>query len=486
MRTRRPRIRMSVRTRVLAALTLLSAMALTAAGVSAYSLERERSVARLDDSLQRSGEEIETLAAIGVDPETGEPFASVSAVLRTALSRVVPAPNEALAGLIDGEITHVPEVATSFRIEQDPELVAELAPTTGWQEPELFTVETSLRTYRVLALPVRTDPPGEEGAMVLAFDIDAEYQTLNDTFRTYALVAVASLAWTTIIAWFVVGQLLAPIKVLRSTADEVGSSDDLSRRIPVSGNDDLALLSETFNRMLARLEQAFASQRQLLDDAGHELRTPLTIVRGHLELMEPTDAEEVTSTRALALDELDRMNMLVEDLMTLARSRRPDFVTLAEVDIALLTDDVLVKASPLGERRWVMDALAEVQVPADGRRLTQALLQLASNAVKFSDEGSTIGIGSASEESEVRLWVRDEGSGIPAEDQARIFDRFERLDLTADGSGLGLPIVASIAQAHGGRVTLESAPGQGSTFVIHIPRPATEGPGSREISDESR
>ncbi|WP_235020204.1 sensor histidine kinase [Ruania rhizosphaerae] len=474
MPRRRPRLRMSVRTRVLAALTLLSAMALAAAGISAYSLERDRSVLRLDDSLARSGAEIETLAEIGVDPQTGEPFASVSSVLRTVLSRVAPATHEALAGFVDGEITHVPEVATSFRIEEDPELVAALAPASGWEDPDLFTIETSQRTYRVLALPIRTDPPSEQGAMVLAFDLDAEYENLNATFRTYALVAVASLAWITLIAWFVVGQLLAPIKVLRATADEVSSSDDLSRRIPVAGNDDLALLTETFNRMFARLEQAFASQRQLLDDAGHELRTPLTIVRGHLELMDPGDTAEVASTRTLALDELDRMNMLVDDLMTLARSRRPDFVTRTDVDLALLTDDVLVKATSLGDRRWVLDELADVQIHADPRRLTQALLQLASNAVKFSEEGSTVAIGSTADASEIRLWVRDVGAGIGEADQQRIFDRFERLDPTVDGSGLGLPIVTSIAQAHGGRVSLISAPGHGSTFTIHIPHPAAE------------
>ncbi|SED60454.1 sensor histidine kinase [Ruania alba] len=463
--------RTSVRTRALAALTILSALALAAAGVSAYSLERDRSLARLDDSLNRSAEEIRTLAEIGVDPSTGEPFASVSAVLRTVLSRVVPATHEALAGFIDGEVSHVPEIATSFRIEDDPELLTAVSPASGWDRADVFTVETSQRTYRVLALPVTTDPPSEPGALVLAFDVDAEYDQIEGTFRTYALVAVAALAWITLIGWFVVGQLLAPLKVLRTTAEEIGSSDDLSRRITLSGNDDLALLSATFNDMLARLDHAFTSQRQLLDDVGHELRTPLTIVRGHLELMDPTDADDAATTRALALDELDRMNLLVEDLMTLAKSRRPDFVTRSEVDVALLTDDVLAKAATLGSRRWVLDSLADVRIQADPRRLTQALLQLASNAVKFSADGSTVAVGSAlsSDETTVSLWVRDEGVGIPEADQERVFGRFERLDPVTEGIGLGLPIVASIAEAHGGRTTVDSAPGAGTTITIHLP-----------------
>ncbi|UFU05777.1 sensor histidine kinase [Ruania halotolerans] len=472
MPTRVSRLRSSVRSRALAALTILSALALAAAGVSAYSLERDRSLIRLDDSLSRSAAEIRTLAEEGVDPSTGQPFNSVSAVLRTALSRVVPATNEALAGFIDGDVSHVPEIATSFRIEDDPELVTALAPVSEWDEADLFTVETSQRTYRVLALPVTTDPPSERGAMVLAFDVDAEYDQIEGTFRTYALVSVAALAWITLIGWFVVGQLLAPLKVLRNTAEEINSSDDLSRRIPVAGNDDLALLSATFNAMLARLDQAFGSQRQLLDDAGHELRTPLTIIRGHLELMDPTDSEDAASTRALALDEIDRMNLLIDDLMTLAKSRRPDFVTPTDVDVALLTDDVLAKAATLGHRRWVLDSLTDVRIQADPRRLTQALLQLASNAVKFSAEGTTVGIGSAlsADGSTVSLWVRDEGVGIPATDQQRVFGRFERLDPTVEGIGLGLPIVASIAEAHGGHTTVASAPGAGSTITIHLPR----------------
>lgn len=469
---------MSVRTRALAALIGLAALAMAAAGLTAYQLEREHTANLVDDALHRNADEIRTLHDQGVDPATGEPFASVEAVLRTALSRVVPAENEAVAGFIAGDLSQVPSVFTSFRIQDDPELMAAVAPVSTWSAPATFTVDTDQRSYRVYGLPVQSGGAGPDGAVVLAFDLDAEFAQLNNTFGTYALVAAIALVWITVIGWFVVGRMLLPVTVLRTTAAEISSSDDLSRRIPVTGKDDLAALTETVNGMFARLEHTFASQRQLLDDVGHELRTPLTVVRGHLELMDPSDAEDAADTQALVLDEVDRMNLLVEDLMTLAKARRPDFVTRVPVDMALLTDEVLAKAAPLGERRWVLDSLADVQVEADPRRLTQAWLQLVSNAVKFSTDGSTVAIGSrySPQTQTVRLWVRDEGAGIEPEDQARIFDRFERLDPAVEGTGLGLSIVSLIAEAHGGQVDLESTAGAGSTFSIVLPLSASEAP----------
>src|SRR5699024_1575767 len=112
---------------------------------------------------------------------------------------------------------------------------------------------------------------------------------------------------------------------LRTTAARI-SDTDLTTRIPVAGNDDISVLATTFNNMLDRLAEAFASQRRLLDDAGHELRTPLTIIRGHLELMDPADAADAAETQELALHELDRMHRLADDLVLLAKSEAPDFI----------------------------------------------------------------------------------------------------------------------------------------------------------------
>lgn len=187
--------------------------------------------------------------------------------------------------------------------------------------------------------------------------------------------------------------------------------------------------------------------------------------------MNVRDPDDVAATRRRVISEVDRMARLVEDLITLAKSERPDFVRLQPVDIGALTDEVLAKATSLGPRRWTLEDLADVRVLADPQRLSQALLELARNAVKFSEPGSRIAFGSAADEKLVWLWVRDEGTGIEPAEQMQVRERFTRAgDRTIEGSGLGLAIVSSIAEAHGGKLRIESTPGVGSTITLEMPR----------------
>lgn len=480
---RRRRPGWSVRTRVLSALILLSGLALLVAGTTAYVLERQRLDDSMRSSLQRSSEEFLTLAREGVDPKTGLPFHDVTELLLVALGRIVPGPNEGMAGFVEGVHTFNAPAEYPYQLQNDPELIAELGPITeervAMMETDpanarlITTIDTEMASYRVAIVPV-VGPSGDSGALVLAFDRAEEHAQLAQNYRTYALVALGAVLLIGALGFLIVSDLLKPVALLRSAASKISSSD-LSRRIEVVGNDDLAELTVTLNGMLDRLEHAFSSQRELLDDVGHELRTPLTVVRGHLELMDTSDPEDAAAARAIALDELDRMNGLVEELITLAKSRRPDFVTPQPTDVAVLTDELHAKSRPLGERRWVLDSLAEVEMDLDPYRITQAWLQLANNAVKFSEDGSTIALGSSADETSVRLWVRDEGVGIASADQDRIFERFARADSGGvEGSGLGLTIVRSIAQAHGGDVELTSTPGEGSTFTIVLPRGAAQ------------
>ncbi|HMR21797.1 MAG TPA: HAMP domain-containing sensor histidine kinase, partial [Micropruina sp.] len=278
--------------------------------------------------------------------------------------------------------------------------------------------------------------------------------------------------------WLLVGRLLQPIRLLRTAAEDI-TEHDLSRRIAVHGNDDLSALTRTVNAMLDRLNAAMGSQRQLLDDVGHELRTPVTIVRGHLELMDAADADDVRATRALALDELDRMGRLVDDLLTLAKAERSDFIQPQPTDIGRLTDETLEKARGLAPRRWLLDDLADVEASLDPQRVTQAWLQLASNAVKYSPAETPIALGSAVRRGELWLWVRDQGVGISPDERDIVLARFGRgadAPLRADGAGLGLAIVDKIVTAHGGRVDIESVVGRGSTIALILPLQPTPTP----------
>jgi signal transduction histidine kinase len=242
--------------------------------------------------------------------------------------------------------------------------------------------------------------------------------------------------------------------------------------------------------MLDRLEAAFVGQRQFLDDAGHELKTPLTILRGHLELLDPSSPAETAETRTLLLDEVDRMSRLVQDLILLAKSDRPDFLSLGEADLADLVTSVLAKARALGDRSWQLDSETHATnghpVVVDEQRLTQALLQLADNAVKHTAPGQEIGIGAAIDETELRLWVRDTGRGVAEQDRERIFERFGRSTVESDdeGFGLGLSIVSAIATAHAGTAYVEDPDeGPGARFVMSLPVVRPHGGG--DVGDDA-
>ena len=215
------------------------------------------------------------------------------------------------------------------------------------------------------------------------------------------------------------------------------------------------------------------AQQEFAHDASHRLRDPITMCRGHLELLDPAeDEDEQRRTIALVLTELDRMGRMVDDLQILAEAGERGFVRPGPVDLAPFAHEIAARAGALAPRRWVLDEAADGAIVADAYRLEEALMRLAWNAVEHTRPAESIGIGTTLDEGEARFWVRDTGCGIAAADQAALFDHFSR---GADahrryrGSGLGLAIVRAIAEAHGGRVELESRPGDGSTFTIVVP-----------------
>jgi signal transduction histidine kinase len=254
---------------------------------------------------------------------------------------------------------------------------------------------------------------------------------------------------------------------------------DLSRRIELPGPDDeLKQLADTFDAMLARLDAAFAAQRQFVADASHELRNPLAIIRTNVDvaLADPrADPEDLRHTIAVVKRASDRMARLVDDLLALARRQEPTLehepVDLGAA-VAEASDDFVV---PAAARNIVLDrAIARgVTVTGDRDALKRAVANLLENAVRLAPEGSRIRLATGSEGDRAWVAVADEGPGIAPEDQPHVFDRFWRADKArsrADGgTGLGLAIVRQIAESHGGRVRLQSKVGVGSSFVIWLP-----------------
>jgi two-component system, OmpR family, sensor kinase len=461
--TERLRIRPSFRLRVLGSLAALMVIA----AIGGLFLQRAVLLRGLDQdvaaSLEQEREELQTLAE-GNDPLTGQPFGGdVQAIFDTFLRRNVPQEGEVYIALVDGAAYGT--TAAPLRLDANPELVTRWGSLTEGARGEL---STDSGPVQYLAVPLVFEG-ATRGVFVIANFTQGERDEIESAIRVEAGVSALVLSVVILIAWFVAGRLLRPIQELTETAETI-SDTDLTRRIPVEGDDEISRLAKTFNEMLDRLEESFTAQRRFIDDAGHELRTPITIVRGHLDLL-GEGPEERQETLALVSDELSRMARIVDDLLVLAKAEQPDFIRIEPVELADLTTELLVKGRTLGPRAWKLDACAEGVIQADPQRLTQTMLNLARNAVEHTVPGAEIGLGSAWAEGGVRLWVRDTGTGIDPAEQERIFDRFARgrSGRRSDGAGLGLAIVRTIATAHSGRVELESTLERGATFTIVLP-----------------
>ncbi len=415
MRRRTRGAGLTVRTRMLAAFLGLSALALLLAGGAAWFLQRGQLDARIDESLTRSANELRRVAGSGVNPVTGEPFRSADDVVVASIQLTVPAHNEGVLGLREGRAPLVSQQDVRLRLEEDAELVAALSPLVTGDHVVLRSVRTATADYRALVAPVRATgaDAGSPAALVLAYDRSAEHAEFAQVFRTYAVVALGALVLIGVVGWVVAGRLLLPIRTLAHRAAH--RRDRPLRADP--GHGQRRPLRPVPHRerharpARGRVRLAAPAHRRRRARAAH---APHRGAGPSRKLMDPHDPTDTTETRDLALDELDRMNRLVDDLVTLATAGRPDFVRPLDTDLGRLLDDVHDKVRTLGDRRWLVDARADVVVRADAQRLTQALLQLAANAVKFSAPGSAVALGSAVSDdgARVRVWVRDEGVGI--------------------------------------------------------------------------
>lgn len=453
----------SVRSRILATMLLVAATGMLVAGATAYLVQRDRVLAGVDDRLASAVDDAQFVAS---DAQA----TTLDGVLTALVQRLRPGTDESAFALRDSSSAIVPGGAIDFHLERDSAFVTRVLAETAAGVVR-GTAQSGDRTVRYVAIPVVLDGSSESGVFVVAVDLDARLAPLTEAFRTFAIVAAVALVVVGLVGWYVSGRLLAPIRQLRETAARI-TENDTSERIAVSGNDDVSELTVTVNDMLDRLDSALTGQRQLLDDVGHELKTPVTIVRGHLELMNAADVNDVTATRELAIDELDRMSSLVRDISDLAGVQGTLRLRPEPTDIAALTDRVRAKAAALSSaHNWTVDARAEVIAVVDPERLTQALVQLCANAITHGAATGPIELGSAVRDGSLELWVRDHGVGIPQELQSVIFERFRRgVDgRGASGSGLGLAIVDAIARAHGGTVAVASEPGDGAAFTITLP-----------------
>ncbi len=310
------------------------------------------------------------------------------------------------------------------------------------------------------------------GRLIVIHLVAGERQEAITVLQVVTGVIISVFIVSILVTWLVAGQVLAPLRAILKTALDIDEKN-LTRRIQIQATGELSDLAEAFNKMMDRLEVAFNSQQSFITDAGHELRTPITIIRGHLELLalDPT-TEMDTETIDLTIDELDRMSRLVNDLILLARAEHPDFLVRETIELPSFVSILFSKVQALADRQWHLNGQAIGTIYADRQRLTQALINLAQNAVQHTQPGEHITLGVSVDHQFFSLWVSDTGEGIPAAEQQRIFQRFARVRNSqrhSEGSGLGLAIVKRIVESHHGKISLDSKIGRGSTFCLTFP-----------------
>jgi signal transduction histidine kinase len=366
--------------------------------------------------------------------------------------------------------------------------------------------------YLALAHALENEPPPVRatqigpGAQVTPTQIETTQRAANESalnrLRTYSAAALLILFSVSFgVGWLVAGYFLRPVRRITAVAKEI-SATDLSRRIGMGGpEDELRQLADTFDGMLGRLDEAFANQRRFIQEASHELRNPLAVIRTNLEvtLDDPgATADELRHTAQVVERSADRMRRLVDDLLLYARNETPT-LEREPLDAASLVREAAEEFHAAAEARGlhlVSSAPAGLTTIGDRNALRQAVANLMANATRLAPEGSTVGVRAGREGPWVWLAVDDQGPGIAAEDQEAVFQRFWRGRRAPDAagerrSGLGLPIVRQILEAHGGEVKLVSAPGVGSTFALWLPAadvgtpPSVDGAGHESAAPAS-
>ncbi|MEU9861983.1 HAMP domain-containing sensor histidine kinase [Streptomyces sp. NPDC047971] len=366
------------------------------------------------------------------------------------------------------------------------------------------------RSWRVIALtqPAQVFPPGQadaRGSVLVATSLDEVDRTVAETRNLSLTVGAALLAVLAVAGRFAVRSGLRPLTRIEETATAI-TAGDYSHRVPAlaAPHTEVGRLTDCLNQMLGRIDTAFraraeaeARTRRFFADASHELRTPLVGIKGYTDLYRmgamPT-REDVDQTMTRIAAESERLTRLVEEMLLLARldedthpgvetGRGPAFaLDLAPMDLRTLAADALHDVRALDAARPVTltgpDGGKPATAPAvaDEARLRQVVTNLIGNAVAHTPAGTPVRIGVGTAGTHAVLEVADEGPGLTPAERDRVFDRFHRADgsrtRATGGSGLGLAIAQALVTAQGGRITLDTAPGEGCAFRIELPLPA--------------
>ncbi len=330
---------------------------------------------------------------------------------------------------------------------------------------------------RVLTIPLQAG--GRPiGTMQLAANLNTVDFTLHELMQVIIFLAAFLIILAAAVSWFVIGRSLRPLESITETALQISQAEDLSKRIPTRGSekDEAGRLITAFNATLERLEHIYTSQQRFLADVSHELRTPLTVIKGNVNLMRRMKQVDEESLGTIE-DESDRLTRLVGNLLLEAQAESGKLpLQFAPVELDTLLLEVFKEMRVLARDRVniKLTEIDQIIINGDRDRLKQVLINLVSNAIKYTQYGGDVYLSLARVGNNARLIVRDTGQGISAEDLPHIFERFYRAEKSrtrsrSSGFGLGLSIAAWIVDHHGGRIEVDSAENKGSTFCIYLP-----------------
>ncbi|MEV6362063.1 sensor histidine kinase [Nocardia asteroides] len=477
---------MSARARIarrLAAIPLRVTLVLMLVAMAGFGLVASGFVVTkaMENSLQNRTDQQLTDAAVDWERRVGLPAPTLPL---PAPDRQPPGRYYLKAESADG--TRTVTLDNVFGTDATPDLPDPPAP----QPVTVGSLGDSTEQWRVLTVT------GHRASATVAWPLTENIETVRNLVVLQLVVGAIVLVALAVAAYFVVRGSLAPLRRVEATAAAIAEGQ-LHRRVPVRGTDtEVDRLSRSLNSMLTQIQQAFAAteasesaaresearMRRFVADASHELRTPLTTIRGFAELYRQGATGDPAMFMNRIEHEAQRMGLLVEDLLMLARldAQRP--VDLKPVDLLALAGDAVHSARAVeaaaSEHRPISLEIAEgtgtLEILGDDHRLRQILTNLLNNARTHTPDGTAITVRLTPAADEVRLEVADSGPGLSPEESARIFERFYRTDTSrtrsSGGTGLGLSIVAALVAAHEGTVEVTPTPGGGATFVVRLPR----------------
>ncbi len=450
--------------------TLLG-LTLAASGLLTYVVASHRLMGEMDDQLQQ--------VANQVHRDLNIPQQEQLDLLSVAPSRLVPASSEFSApGLyvqVVDEQGAVVATSPNLRGEQLP-----MQPSLVWAGLKgRATVETLISASQE-EVRVRTVPMIHGESVLGLVQVGQSLHHVNQTLRWLGFLLAVGVAavWSlaVLVGWILAGRALQPVSAITEAAAGIAATGDFGDRIAYSGpRDEVGRLAATFNRMIDRLEATFQSQKQFIADSSHELGTPIAVIRGNAELLNrPLPPEEARESLRAIQSEAARMERIVTDLLEMAELDLAGDSLTQPLRLDHLVREVFGATRPVASGRGFALARVEpVTVTGNPDRLRELLLNLVDNAIKYTPEGGKISLSVRKDGPWGEVAVTDTGIGIPVEEQDRIFDRFYRVDKArsraSGGTGLGLAIAKAIVEGHGGRISLVSEPGRGSSFLVRLP-----------------